>query len=114
MTVNKPLPGGHSFAAEGMTGTAASAALRRVRSLAAAAPSGRAFDAIATLTEITRRIETSLAASDEALAVGDEDSASLEWARAVVLMDRLTSGAGTEHHREDEPAYLRRRMQSEI
>jgi hypothetical protein len=114
MTLKKPLPGGHSFAAEGMTGSSASAALRRVRSLAAAAPAGRAFDAIATLTEITRRIETSLAASDQALATGDEDSASLEWARAVVLMDRLTSGTGIEGQREDDPSYLRRRVQSEF
>jgi hypothetical protein len=114
MTVKNPLPGGHSFAAEGMTGTSASAALRRVRALAAAAPSGRAFDAIATLSEITRRIESSLSASDEALAAGDEDAASLEWARAVVLMDRLTSGTGTEGRREEEPSYLRRRVHSDI
>ena len=113
MTVKHSMPGGHSFAAEGMTGTAASAALRRVRSLAATAPKGRAFDAIATLTEITRRIEDSLSASDAALEAGDEDSACLEWARAVVLMDRLTSG-GTDGRRDEEPSYLRRRVQADF
>ena len=110
MKVKDALPGGHTFAAEGMTGTSASAALRRVRSLASAAPAGRAFDAIATLSDISRRIETSLAASDEALNRGDEDSASLEWARAVVLMDRLTGEAGPGGERKGEPAYLRRRQ----
>jgi hypothetical protein len=114
MAVKSASPGGHSFAAEGLTGTSASAALRRVQALAATAPAGRAFDAIATLSEITRRIESSLSASDEALAAGDEDTASLEWARAVVLMDRLTSGAGLEGHREEEPSYLRRRVQSDV
>ena len=114
MTVKHSMPAGHSFAAEGMTGTAASAALRRVRSLAAAAPKGRAFDAIATLSEITRRIEDSLTASDAALEAGDEDSASLEWARSVVLMDRLTSGTGAEGRRDEEPSYLRRRLQSDF
>jgi len=113
MTVKHSVAGGHSFAAEGMTGTAASAALRRVRSLAATAPKGRAFDAIATLSEITRRIEDSLSASDAALEAGDEDSACLEWARAVVLMDRLTSG-GTDGRRDEEPAYLRRRVQGDF
>jgi hypothetical protein len=113
MTVKDAVPAGHSFAAEGMTGTAAGAVMRRVRSLAAEAPAGRAFDAIATLAEITRRIEKSLVASDEALAAGDEDSASLEWARAVVLMDRLTSEAGHDGPGKGEPAYLRRRVPSE-
>jgi hypothetical protein len=80
-----------SFAAEGLTGTAASAALRRVRSLADSAPPGRLFNSIATLTEMSRRIETSLEAGSAALVAGDEDSASLELARAVIGMDRLAS-----------------------
>ncbi|NJM31151.1 MAG: hypothetical protein HC855_14605 [Rhizobiales bacterium] len=98
-----------SFAAEGLTGTAASAALRRVRSLADSAPPGRLFNSIATLTEMSRRIETSLEAGSAAMAAGDEDSASLELARAVVGMDRLAGAA----MREDAvaaplPNYLKR------
>jgi hypothetical protein len=113
MTAKQPLPEGHSFAAEGITGTSAKAALLRVRSLAAAAPSGRPFDAIATIADITHRIESSLSASDEALQTDDEDSASLEWARAIVMMERLTAEATSNAERR-EPAYLRRRVQSEI
>ena len=112
MTAKQPLPEGHSFAAEGITGTSAKAALLRVRSLAAAAPPGRSFDAVATIADITRRIESSLSESDEALQT-DEDSASLEWARAIAMMERLTAEATSNAERR-EPAYLRRRVQSEI
>lgn len=82
-----------SFAAEGMTGTAASAALRRVRSCAGQVPAGRMFAAIATLTEMSRRIETSLEAGHDALNIGDQDTASLEFARSIVQMDRMAAMA---------------------
>lgn len=58
-----------SFAVEGMAGSAAAAALRRVRSLADQAPSGRLFSAIATLTEMSRRAETELEAGNAAAAL---------------------------------------------
>ncbi len=100
-----------SFAAEGMTGTAASGALRRVRALADQPPSGRMFSAIATLTEISHRIETSLEAGHDALTSGDQDTAALEFARSLVQMDRL---AATADQRLDVaaaklPGYLRKR-----
>jgi hypothetical protein len=99
-----------SFVAEGMTGTACATALRRVRSLAEAAPAGRAFAAIATLTELSQRVETSLEAGAEALEASDPDSASLELARAVVLMDRMTAEAKADiNSRPAQPNYLRRR-----
>ena len=82
-----------SFAAEGLAGTAASGALRRVRSFADQVPSGRMFAAIATLTEMSRRIENSLEAGHEALAAGDEDTATLEFARSLVQMDRMAAAA---------------------
>ena len=109
MMAKKSLSDGHSFAIEGLTGTSCSTALRNVGRLAAGAPSGRSFAAIATLTEISRRIEGALVASEEALQGGDEDSASLEWARAVVLMDRMTTEAACTKRDEGEPSYLRRR-----
>ena len=92
-----------SFAAEGMTGTAASGALRRIRSFADQAPSGRMFAAIATLTEMSRRIETSLEAGHDALTTGDQDTAALEFARSIVQMDRL---AATADQPSDTPAKL--------
>lgn len=82
-----------SLAAEGMAGTAASAVLRKVRSLADAAPPGRLFPAIATLTELTRRIETNLVAAGTAVGRGDNDRGTLELARAVLQMDRLAATA---------------------
>ena len=98
-----------SFAAEGMTGTAASAALRRVRSFADQPPTGRMFAAIATLTEMSRRIENSLEAGQEALAAGEEDTASLEFARSIVQMDRLAALAERELEKPAKlPGYLQK------
>jgi hypothetical protein len=101
---------GNFFEAGGLAGTAGAAALRKVRSLAQAAPSGRAFAAIATLTEFSMRIEDRLEASEAALGRGDASSAELEWARAIVLMDKLASEARG-HHAEVsvEPTYLKRK-----
>lgn len=82
-----------SFAAEGMAGTAASAVLRKVRSLVDSAPPGRLFPAIATLTELTRRIETNLVAASHAVTRGDGDRGTVELARAVLQMDRLAATA---------------------
>jgi hypothetical protein len=114
MMAKKSLSDGHSFAIEGLTGTSCSTTLRNVGRLAAGAPSGRSFAAIATLTEISRRIEGALVASEEALVGGDEDSASLEWARAVVLMDRMTTEATSTTRNDAEPSYLRRRAPGDL
>ncbi len=110
MTARHDMMEEFSFAAEGMAGTAASGALRRVRSFADQAPSGRMFAAIATLTEMSRRIENSLEAGHDALKSGGEDTAALEFAKSIVQMDRL---AGTAARKPDSPAklpgYLRKR-----
>jgi hypothetical protein len=99
-----------SFAAEGMTGTAASGALRRVRSFAEQAPSGRMFAAIATLTEMSRRIENSLEAGHDALNADDQDTASLEFARSIVQMDRLAGTAAQGPEKAAKlPRYLKKR-----
>jgi hypothetical protein len=110
MSTNGELPGGDLAATK--AGSAASAALNRVRSLAASAPAGRAFDAIATLSDISRRIETSLSVSDKGPKEGDRDTSCLELARAVVLMDRLTAEASVGGERS-EPHYLKRRTHAE-
>jgi hypothetical protein len=93
-------------------GSAASVALMRVRSLAASAPAGRAFNAIATLSDITRRIETTLSEGDTRSKEGERDTSCLELARAVVLMDRLTAEASIGGERS-EPHYLKRRTDAE-
>ncbi len=63
-----------AFAAEGMAGTAGSAALRQVRALADHAPSGRLFAAIATLTEMSKQAESQLAQGRLAAAIGTMDA----------------------------------------
>jgi hypothetical protein len=99
----------YSFAAEGMTGTSCAAALRRVRSLADSAPIGRAFAAIATLTDLSQKVQDRLEVADDALASGDEDSAALELARATVLMDKLATAAAPTAAEVPAPSYLKRR-----
>lgn len=110
MTARRGTTGEFSFAAEGLAATAASAALRRVTSLADAAPAGRMFAAIATLTEISRRSEAHLEAGHDALSRGEDDRAALSLARALVEMDKLAAEASPElPAAQDAPDYLRRR-----
>jgi hypothetical protein len=82
--------------AEGMTGTAAAAALRRIRSLADQAPSSRMFAAIATLTEMSRQAERHLEAGAQSMAAGNEIEASARFATAISQMDHLATEAGGE------------------
>ena len=97
MTAHRDISNGFSFAAEGMAGTAAAAALRRVRSLADQAPSGRLFAAIATLTEMSKRIETSLETG--------------EYTRAVDGMNLLAAKAqASEPNALANPRYLKKRL----
>jgi hypothetical protein len=82
-----------SFAAQGMAGVAAAAALQRVRSLADAAPAGRLFTAIATLTDMSRRAEANLVAANASLSSGDEATAAREFTSAIVQLDKLEAAA---------------------
>ncbi len=104
-------PGEFSFAAGGMAGTAASAALRRVGSLADAAPSGRLFAAIATLTDMSRNIETELEAGSRALDRGEDNEATLYFARAIVRMDEMAATArpGNQSPAASSPDYFKKR-----
>jgi hypothetical protein len=99
-----------SFTTGGMAGTAASAALRRVRSLANAAPSGRLFAAIATLADMSRNIETELKAGSEALDRSNDNNATLHFARAIVRMDEMAATATPGKHSVSKlPGYLKKR-----
>ena len=92
-----------SFAAEGMAGTAAAAALRRVRSLADQAPSARMFAAISTLIETSQRIGDDLAAADRAKHGG----AAMHLAGAIGNMSKLAA-AGLGPEDLTMPDFLRR------
>lgn len=89
MTATTGLVDEYSFAAEGMAGTAAGAALRRVGSLARFAPTRKAVEAIATLTEIGGRIGAALVDGDRALVDGKRDEAVSRLDEAMDLMDEL-------------------------
>jgi hypothetical protein len=93
MTVKSGSVGQIVFAAEGLAGAACSAALNKVRSLASAAPSGRAFAAIATLSDLSQSAETHLTAGNDALGRGDAASAQSEWSQAVNVMNQLAQEA---------------------
>src|SRR5688572_21027316 len=89
-------------------GIAGASALRRV-SLLRSAPNGRAFAAIATLTELSRQIEASLEAAAAAVKIGDAPGAEAEWTRSVSLMDGMTAGeASFGTNPQDRPSYLRK------
>ena len=111
MTVKPGSANGIVFAAEGMTGTACAAALKKVRSLASAAPSGKAFAAIATLSEFSQAAEGHLQAGNDALNRGDRPRAENEWTRAVMVMDQMTNEArgGQTPRAATNPEFLRRR-----
>lgn len=110
MTVKRGSANGIVFAAEGLAGPACAAALKKVRSLASAAPSGRAFAAIATLSEFSQSAESHLQAGSDALSHGDIPRAENEWTRAAAVMDQMASEArGNRPPREARPEFLRQR-----
>ncbi|CAN5419063.1 hypothetical protein BH10PSE7_BH10PSE7_32990 [soil metagenome] len=91
---------------------AGASALRRVSLMRA--PSGRAFAAIATLTELSRRIEASLESAAGAVKIGDEKGAEAEWARSKALMEGLAAGdQNFGAHPQERPSYLRKSAGSE-
>jgi hypothetical protein len=99
-----------SVVSEEVAGTACAAALRQVRRLVEAAPVGRAFAAIATLTDASSRAGAALEASSKALDAEDEDTAALHLARGVVLMGRMMADAkSAPSETQANPSYLKRR-----
>ena len=66
------------FAAEGLSGAAAAASLRKLGRLMEVAPSGRLFNAIATLSETSSRAGIALEAGGASLARADEARSELE------------------------------------
>ena len=106
MTARRGSVDGICFAAEGMAGTAAATSLRRFQSLADAAPSGRLFAAITTLTELSTQSSRALEDGSKALADGDEHAATVKLARALTHMDDLATASTVQS--EQKPGFLRR------
>lgn len=109
MAANKDMIEEFTFAAEGLAGTAASAALRRIRSLAETAPAGRLFASISTLTDMSREAGAQLESGGRALARGDSEAASVDCARALIGLDRLANTAAPGVRAGNAiPSYLRK------
>jgi len=108
MTLRRETAGEISFAAEGMAGTAGSAALRRVRSLADMAPTGRLFGAIATLSEMSRAAERHLATGASAMSTGDDAAAVAALNQSLAAMNSLAVAAAPASA-ASLPAYLNKK-----
>ena len=88
MMAGRGLIGELCFAAEGLSGTAASASLRAIGSLSERAPSGRLFGAISTLSDMSAK--AALALEEGSLALGaDDDTAASRIGEALIHMDGL-------------------------
>ena len=96
------------FAAEGMAGTAAASSLRKLSGLAQAAPAGRLFGAITTLSEMSAKATRALEQGHDALHAGDENAAAMKFARALTHMDDLAVTAAGGAAAEEPPAYLKK------
>lgn len=108
MTVRRESVDGFCFAAEGMAATAAAASLRRLGTLAEAAPAGRLFAAITTLSDMSATVTRALEEGHDALAAGDDHRASMKFARALTHMDDLAAAASGQPASGQEPGYLRK------
>lgn len=77
------------LAAEGLSGTAASASLRKLGSIMEKAPSGRLFGAISTLSEMSAKAAQSLEEGSAALAGNGETAAARRIGEALAQMDAM-------------------------
>ena len=108
MPVRRGLVDELCFAAEGLSGTAAASSLRRLGSLMQQAPSGRLFNAIATLSEMSVKATQNLEGGGTAIAAGDDHKGALKLARALVHMDDMATEATGNAASEEPPVYLRK------
>jgi hypothetical protein len=81
------------YAAEGLSGTAASSALRTLGSIMERAPSGRLFDAISTLSDMSAKAAKSLEAGSLALDGARNNVATARLTEALIQMDDLAAEA---------------------
>jgi hypothetical protein len=77
------------YAAEGLSGTAASSSLRKLGSIMERAPSGRLFGAISTLADMSARAAQALEDASLALDRADHAAAADRIGTALVQMDGL-------------------------
>lgn len=109
MTVGRGTVSELCFAAEGMSGTAAASSLRRLGSLMEAAPAGRLFSAISTLSDMSAKATKALEDGALAMDQGDDHKAAVKLARALTHMDDMAiMAAGSAAVADETPAFLRK------
>jgi hypothetical protein len=95
------------YAAEGLSGTAASTSLRKLGTLMDSAPSGRLFGAISTLSDMSAKASKALEEGALSMTAGDDHKAAAKLIRGLGHMDDLASFAAGPS-RAEEPGYLRK------
>jgi hypothetical protein len=97
MTLQANLVNELAHAADGLAATAAYSGLRRVHHLCSGEPKRACLHETMALSALSARIGSGLAAGERALIGHDARTASVQWTRALLLMNRLArfSTAGT-------------------
>ena len=90
MTSDKELSNEYGAAASGLAATACSNALSALRMMSRDQSASDAVARIHHLNEYARRIQSNLEIGEDAFERDEIDTANLEWASALVLMDALS------------------------
>lgn len=96
------------YAAEGLSGSAAASSLRRLGSLMEAAPAGRLFGSISTLSDMSAKATRALEDGSRAMDAGDDHAAAVKLARALTHMDDLATAASGAPAAAERPAFLKK------
>ncbi|WP_374332460.1 hypothetical protein [Aestuariivirga sp.] len=88
MKAGRGMLGELCFAAEGLSGTAASSSLRKLGSIMETAPSGRLFGAISTLSDMSAKAARALEEGTQDIGRNDENAAA-RLGEALLHMDGL-------------------------
>ena len=96
MKAGRGMLGELCFAAEGLSGTAASASLRKLGSIMESAPSGRLFGAISTLSDMSAKAARALEEGARDIGQNDENAAN-RISEALLHMDGLAEISEGEH-----------------
>ena len=96
MKAGRGMLGELCFAAEGLSGTAASASLRKLGSIMDAAPTGRLFGAISTLSDMSAKAARALEEGARDIGTSDETAAA-RIGEALLHMDGLAEMAEDGH-----------------
>lgn len=99
MTVKRNMVSELCFAAEGLSGQAAASSLRKLGGIMDQAPSGRLFEAISTLADISAKAAVALEQGSLALDDMDSGEAATRLTAALAHMEKLAEPAAKKPRR---------------